>query len=484
MGHALHPVFLNMRTLLYTLVLVFSSSSCEAQRQSMLFEKIWGVDSFMYTNAILYTDQQPNGDYVMIGGKSLGHWGDYVHYACRMDSTGNMLWEKTWGIPDSRCVFSKVIKCNDGTYMAVGTSGGVLGGISDMTASNIDADGNILFCNYFNFGYHDAAFDVIPTYDGNYVISGYNGPSPGTAHPAFIKIDKLGGEIWRQTQSTLTNYSPLTLSQTADSGFVVLGSTQIFFNTFYSKYDSLGVMQWIRYPFGLGDTIGNHPGALRTNVDGSFDAIYDLDYIPGPEQATALLVHYDAQGDRQWSKEYFEQLGSFTVSPKDSVFWCTVGSGQALATMNSSNEFEIKTDGADDRYLYGYSHTNDGGYIGYGRTSNIGSSDLFYIAKYTTDGRHEAQPFLSLISISPNPSSDGNITASFDVQTDENVQVRVISMDGKLAYYDEIFCPANSHTDLPIRLDIATGATGVYILEVKTSTEYRRERIIVGRRAQ
>lgn len=451
----------------------------------MLFEKTWGSDSSMYTSAILYIDQQANGDYFMIGGKSLGHWGNYVHYACRTDSAGRMLWEKTWGVPDPRCIFSKVIKCADGTYMATGISGGMLGGISDVTVSNIDANGTVFFCRYYNFGYHDAAFDIIATYDGGYIISGYKGPAPGSAYPAFLKIDQGGNEIWRQTQSTLANYSPYRLCQTADNGFIVLGQTQIYFNCYYAKYDSAGIMEWIRYPFGLGDTTGNNAGAIRVNADGTFDAIYDLDYsaMP-PHQATALLVRYDTQGDALWSKQYFDEIGSFSVRAEDSAFRCMIGSRQAVAEMNADYEFIPKTEGGNHCYLYGYSETNDGGYISYGRTSNASGSDRFYVIKFGPDGRYQAEPFLSNIIIAPNPSIDGNITASFDMQADENVQVRVVGMDGRLVYYDEIFCPAGSHTELPIRLDAETVAAGIYVLEVKTSTEYRREQLVIARGAR
>ncbi len=472
----------SMKQVVYILFLVLSSTFCRAQNQTMLFEKIWGTDSAMYTSVIIYVDQQSNGDYFMIGGKSVGHWSAYVYYACRTDSTGVLLWEKTWGVPDSRCAFSKVIKSATGTYIAVGTSGPILGGISDIIVTNIDANGDIIFNRYYNFSYEDCGYDIISTYDGGYIIAGVKGTSPGNRHPGFIKIDADGNEIWRRTQSSLIDYAPFYLSQTTDSGFIVLGTTGGYNNCFYAQYDSLGMMQWIRYPFGFGDTIENTPGTIRANHDGTFDIIYSAYYPLQPEPITAILFRYNEDGDTLWRKNYYESVNSFFVRAEDTVMCCMMW-GQSYGEMHENYEFVQKTNasGSSSHYLYSYFLTNDGGYIGCGRTSPSNGTYKFYVIKFSPDGRHQAVPFLSQIAIGPNPSFDGNINVSFDVQTDENIQVRVIGIDGRLVYYDEIFCPANSHTDLPIDILGTTTTAGVYILEVKTSTEFRREKLVVGR---
>ncbi|HEU4718305.1 MAG TPA: T9SS type A sorting domain-containing protein, partial [Bacteroidia bacterium] len=85
------------------------------------------------------------------------------------------------------------------------------------------------------------------------------------------------------------------------------------------------------------------------------------------------------------------------------------------------------------------------------------------------------------VHVYPNPSLDGNVTLGFDVKTDENIGVKIFSADGRLVYTDEIFCPADSHTALPVRLDEATAAAGYYILQVTSSTAILRQRIVVMR---
>ncbi|CAN5619718.1 hypothetical protein BH11BAC2_BH11BAC2_15880 [soil metagenome] len=65
---------------------------------------------------------------------------------------------------------------------------------------------------------------------------------------------------------------------------------------------------------------------------------------------------------------------------------------------------------------------------------------------------------------------------------DENVQVRILSSDGKLVYTNELFCPANSHTELSIHLFEKSVNAGMYIIEARTAGAIIRKKLIVTRR--
>jgi hypothetical protein len=93
----------------------------------------------------------------------------------------------------------------------------------------------------------------------------------------------------------------------------------------------------------------------------------------------------------------------------------------------------------------------------------------FYIAKFSPDGRYQADEFSESVNGYPNPSTDGNVTLTFDMKTDNNVHVRILTIEGKLIYSTDIFCPANSHTELPVRLDENSTNAGMYLLEASTS---------------
>ncbi|MEO5642897.1 MAG: T9SS type A sorting domain-containing protein [Bacteroidia bacterium] len=75
------------------------------------------------------------------------------------------------------------------------------------------------------------------------------------------------------------------------------------------------------------------------------------------------------------------------------------------------------------------------------------------------------------------------ITLAFDTHED-NVEVSVFSTEGKLIYSNSIFCSASSNIQLAIRLDELSVASGIYILQAKTSDSVIRKKIIVAKAKQ
>ena len=461
----------------FSILIVCFALSCTAQRQSMMFQKTWGLTAQMFFNYIVYADQLENGDYILIGGTTLNWPSAVQHYACRTDSIGNILWERVWAQDDPRNQFAMGIKLSDGTYLAVGRG---YGSVSNMVASNIDQNGNILFTKYYHFDYNDFAFSVIPTNDSCFVMCGIAQTGSGTAYPAYVKIDRQGDEVWRRSQSALAGYYPTNIAQTADGGYVAVGHTGGYSNSFYAKYDSVGIMSWIKYPFGQGDTIDNDAGNIRANPDGSFDIYFKVNIPAQPYTQYGSLRHFTSQGDTISTQPYYQVANKVLLNPEDSQFY-TLGGYNGYYRVRPSGGFDTLVIGNPGGTV-GCIATQDGGYLSFGSYSHPQlSASLFLITKFGLDGRFESFPFLYTIKAYPNPSLDGNISLAFDVQTDETISVKVWSIDGRLVYTDEIFCPANSQTILPIHLDVGTSASGMYILETRTSTDYRRQKLVVGR---
>jgi hypothetical protein len=401
----------------------------------------------------------------------------FQEYACRMDASGNILWEKDWGNIYETDQVSKTIKCRNGTYMISGTGlSGNGGGIGDITLCNIDAEGNILFYRYYNFLYNDRGGDIFETSDSCFVISGIAGNTPNNWSPAYLKVDQNGDEIWRRANPTLIDYSPFFTVESPDKGFISLGQTGGYHNSYYAKYDSLGIMVWIKYPFGLGDTIANRPLVVRANNTGTFDIYYGTHYPVAPSpapQISRLFKHYDFSGNCLFTKEYAQPSLSLFNNQSDSSFW-GVANNNGLCILKGDTLFQRVTtlNGSDTltKWLYHYIQTADGGYVGVGAYSP--TQDLrtqFYIVKFGPDGRYQPDEFSESVNAYPNPSTDGNITLTFDVLNDDDVRVDIFTTDGKLVYSDLIFCPANSHTE-----------KSMYILQARTSDSVIRKKLIVG----
>lgn len=454
-----------------------------AQTQTMLFEKSWGepIDVGLW-----YADELPNGDYILMGGKRFFNQGATQNYACRIDAKGNIIWEQDWGNPNEMDGISKVLALADGTYMiAGGGCSGISGGIGDATLTNLGPDGTILFHNYYNFGYDDAATDIFETNDGSFVISGVGG-GLGNYYPIYMKVGRNGNELWRRSQTALADYGQFYISECPDHSFISVGITDGNRNTYMARHDSVGVLLWVEYPFGQGDSVGNRAQSLRTNADGTFTVNYSVFYPAGSGHESILSesITYDSDGSKITQASYEVQLLSVRLSSNDSSFY-GIENGTALYRIDKENnlhkEVELDPSVRGKKDLMYFTPTRDSGYIAVGQQHPDDNTPRnFYVVKFSADGRYQISSFLETVTIFPNPSTDGNITLRFETPTNEDVHVNVYTTDGLLIYTDQIYCPANSLTELPIKLDLGSASCGIYILETKTSGEFRRQKLVVA----
>lgn len=101
------------------------------------------------------------------------------------------------------------------------------------------------------------------------------------------------------------------------------------------------------------------------------------------------------------------------------------------------------------------------------------------MVKFGPDGRYEPEEFSATVTAFPNPSYGGIITLSFDMLTDEQVEINIFSVEGRIVYTNSIYAPANTHTELPIDLAAESIAGGAYIVEARTEGTVYRNKVLV-----
>lgn len=465
--------------------------------QSLLFEKIWGE---AWEERIVYAYELPNEDYILIGTRPLTapslNPGPFQIYMCRMDKNGNILWENDYGDPFDVDNISSVLKANNGTYLIVGTSHRIS---YDIHVMNLDNDGQVLFDKFYIQGYYDFGNSICATQDSCYLITcnlDYNFSS-SCGSPSLIKIDAYGNEIWRHSDDSLVDYMPQNISSLPDSGCLVVGYVGgSFQNTYITRYASDGQLQWIKYPYGKNNVLNNSATGLFMHADCTFDITF-VAYDPftnisdgthwkefdssGTEIDDTILDFYLIFSQRtNVSPPVFDVQDSMYISTSNPYMY---GASWIMEVDKDKNYFfrqKINESDSAYKYLVYTIRTSDGGYLSVGiHNAGPNTYSQFYLVKFGPDGRYQAENFAETINAYPNPSSDGNITLTFDMLQDDNVQVDIFSSDGKLVYSNSIFCPANSHTELPVRLDLLSATGGMYILQARTSDDIIRKKIIV-----
>lgn len=160
----------------------------------------------------------------------------------KTDSTGNMLWEKTYG-GSSGDGFRRIFPDNSGNYIMVGGSGSSDGDISndpypdseDFWIVKIDIDGNIIWDKIVggsNGGEH--IWSASPTFDGGVVTVGWTYSNDGDVSVNYggadtwaVKISSEGELEWDYTIGTDWIDKGQAILATSDGGYLISSNSSI-----------------------------------------------------------------------------------------------------------------------------------------------------------------------------------------------------------------------------------------------------------------
>ncbi|HEY7733564.1 MAG TPA: hypothetical protein VIB07_02105 [Nitrososphaera sp.] len=211
------------------------------------WDKAYGGGSGEGANALKQTS---DGGYIVVGFTSSFGEGNGDFWVLKLDSDGNVQWEKAFGsegIDDA----TSVDETADGGYIVGGTSESFGDGSADFWVLKLDSDGNVQWEKAFggdDFGFLEY---IRETSDGGYVAAGF----PASA----VKLDPDGNIEWTKSYKGDGLHS---IDETPDGGYVAAGETHSFgFNANF----------WL----------------LKLNSDGVIDNCISSDIV---EDATATVV--------------------------------------------------------------------------------------------------------------------------------------------------------------------------------------------------
>lgn len=174
------------------------------------------------------------------------HGGTGDAWLMKLDSSGNIEWQNCYGGSDWDNI-TQIICTSDGGYLCSGNTssndGQVFGnhGDTDLWVIKLDSLGNLLWQKCF--GGSDQEFPNIfkPTSDGNYLIGGQSHSSDGDVsgnHSApdyqdgwILKIDPSGNLIWQQCFGGDENEVVSDVLELENGKYIILGSTSTSDNT-------------------------------------------------------------------------------------------------------------------------------------------------------------------------------------------------------------------------------------------------------------
>ena len=292
---------------------------------------------------------------------------DYDYWVVKLDSAGNIQWQKDIGGTGSDYLTS-VKQTPDGGYILGGFSGsGASGnktdaskGGNDYWVVKLDGTGNIKWQkdiggdNDDGVTFYPCAVAIGLAADGGYIVGGTsNSDSSGdkTSNPVagyssfdfdywILKLDSVGNIQWQKTIGGISPDALYSLAQTNDGGYIAGGSSYSgasgsktdtcwgFVNYWVLKLNDSGNIQW-QQDLG-GDHFDQLYSFIQTNDGGylaagqsSSDSSGNKTSNPwagyGSYTTDYWIVKLDVSGNIQWQKDIGSNSGSLLFAATQSA---------------------------------------------------------------------------------------------------------------------------------------------------------------------
>jgi len=278
--------------LILIIILIFFIHSYAISQPDILLQNIYGGSVDDYANTVSGTS---GGEFVVAGG-TYSDDGDVTvnqgysdYWIIKLNSTGNMLWQKSYGGSGTDEAIS-VIRTYNGGYMVAGASASQDGDIAaphgnfDWWVIWLDSSGNITRQLSLGGSLSDQCNALIETKDTNYVMAGFAYSSDGdvtvnngNADYWVVKIDSLGNILWEKSFGGSGEDFGAHVIQTTDDGFLVTGASASSdgdvtgnhgsYDYWIVKLDNAGSLVWQKSLGGSDQDWGN--AAVQT-YDGEY----------------------------------------------------------------------------------------------------------------------------------------------------------------------------------------------------------------------
>ena len=253
-----------------------------------------------------YSVQQTSDSGYVITGytKSFGAGSNDV-FLIKTNSSGDEEWSSTFGGSQDDEGYS-VDQTADDEYIVAGVTSSYGSGSRDVWLIKVDSTGNEVWNKTFGGFSSDGAWSVQQTVDKGYIITGWTfSNGPGYLGNVFlVKADSSGNEEWSKAFGGTDVDRGYFVEQTIDSGYIITGYTSSFGagldDMLLIKTDKSGNEEWNKTIGGTGRDYGY--SVQQTTDRGYIITGYTLSYGAGGDDV--WVVKTDINSNEEWNNTY------------------------------------------------------------------------------------------------------------------------------------------------------------------------------------
>jgi len=364
-------------------------------------QKTFGGNSYDYAYSI---QQATDGGYIVAGYSTSFDWPDNV-YILKLDSNGNLAWQRTYGGSGYDFGFS-VDQTTDGGYIVVGGTSSFKVNNLDVYLLKLNSDGSLAWQNTFGGNIDDYALSVQQTTDGGYIVAGATTSfGAGDCDVYVLKINPDGSLAWEKTFGGNGEDQAASIQQTTDGGYVVAGVTTSFgagdCDVYVLKINPDGSLAWEKTFGGNGE---DQAASIQQTTDGGY-IVAGVTTSFGASGYDVYVLKLNSDGSLAWQKTYGGDAADYASSIQQTTDGGYIVAGNTwpfgagnydvcVLKLNSDGSLAWqKTFGGEGQdQAYSIQQTTGGGYIVAGCTQSFGAGNYdVYILKLDSNG--ELHPF-------------------------------------------------------------------------------------------
>jgi hypothetical protein len=214
-----------------------------------------------------------DGGYVVAGEtRSFGE-GDWDIWVLKLDSVGTVEWQHTYGGRGrDTCSADPIVQTRDGGFVVTGRTSSYGAGERDVWVLKLDQSGAIAWQKTYGGRGYEEAHSIRQTVDGGYAVAAFTSTfGAGSWDIWVLKLDQSGAVVWQKTIGGPRDDVCWSVHQTVDGGCVVTGSTNSFGaggeDVWVLKLSAQGSVEWQRTYGGRED---DHASLVRQASDGGY----------------------------------------------------------------------------------------------------------------------------------------------------------------------------------------------------------------------
>ncbi len=183
-----------------------------------------------------------NGLILGVFSKSFGN-NSYSFMLVKTDLFGNIKWSKAY-LTSGDDIYRDLLLTKDGGYLSVGFSNSFGSGDNDIFLLKTDSSGNVLWSKTYGGIKDDRALNIKELGDGNYIVSGETKSfGNGNGDVLLLKISPFGDVVWSKIYGGKEEERYASCDVLENGGFIIASQTQSYGeqgDIFVVKTDSLG----------------------------------------------------------------------------------------------------------------------------------------------------------------------------------------------------------------------------------------------------